>query len=146
MRIKIGEYYINIQLDCNVLCLIYIYLLCISFITIIYTWKGRKINVVPPKRNHPHQMVGLWCLMPLSTIFQLYRGCQFYWWRKSEYLQKTMDLPQVTDKISHTVVSSTHRLSEIRTRTTLVVIGTNCIGSYKSNYHMIMTMTAPVNQ
>ena len=45
----------------------------------------------------------LWCLVPLSTIFQLYRGGQCYWWRKPPTCRKSL-----TNFITN-VVSSTPR-------------------------------------
>jgi len=56
-----------------------------------------------------------WSLTLHSTIFQQYRRVQFFWLRTSEYLEKTTDLVQVTDKLCSIMLYRVHlTMSEIR--------------------------------
>jgi hypothetical protein len=59
--------------------------------------------------------------MPLSTIFQLYRGGQIYWWGNPEYT----DLLYVNGQLNHLAMSWL--------LTTLAVTDIACTGSCKSN-------------
>ena len=82
----------------------------------------------------------------LLAIFQLYRGGQFYSWRKSECPKKIPDILQDINKtlITSFCVEYTSPWA-IFYLTTFLIIGTDCTGSCKSNYHTIMTTMAPYN-
>ena len=111
----------------------------------LYKWHTIRTISALIYSAHIHEVdatfrgLGLWRLMPLLTIFQLYRGSKFYRWRKPKCPQNTTDLPQVTDKLYHIMLYLVHIAWVGFQLTTSVMIGTDCIGSCKSNYHTIMT-------
>ena len=53
----------------------------------------------------------LWCLMPPKTIFHLYHGDQFYWWRKPDIVpgENHWPAPSCRQTLSHNAALSTPR-------------------------------------
>jgi hypothetical protein len=78
----------------------------LSFQNFVYSFFGQfhehQLTILAFKQTRSNYCrFGLWCLMPLSTIFQLYRGSQIYWWKETGMPRENHRLLQVTDKLSN---------------------------------------------
>ena len=80
--------------------------------------------------------------MVFNTIFN---NISIISWQSVLLVEKTTDLAQVTDKLYHVMLYQVHHSWVGFELTTLVVIGTDCIGCYKSIYNTILTMTVSYN-
>ena len=72
----------------------------------------------------------LWCLTSLSTICQLSRGDQFYWWGK---------LQTYHTSLANCITCCIEYTSPLAEFATLVVLYIDYANSYKFNYHRITT-------
>ena len=81
--------------------------------------------------------------MPLSTMFQLYRGGQVFVEETGVPRKHHRPVASHVQALSHNILYRVDLVWAEFELLMLVVIGTDCIGRYKSNYHSIMTMMAP---
>ena len=122
--------------------------LCLN-IKLIFTW--HSITILPVTKSHtnkPYRQRQCMYFLYIWVRFMVFNATFNYisvisWWSVL-FVEETRETDgpalSLSQTLSHNVVSSTPCPEQY---STLVVIGTDCIGSCKSNYRMIMITNSP---
>ena len=120
--------------------LVWILELCVVFV-LYYEKEIRSMKVHNCKVWSPPVFLWKWCLVGVYATFNNISVISWrsvcFWWMKPE------DPENTTDKFYHILFYRVHLAMNGFECKILVVIGTDCIGSCKSNYHTITATTAP---
>jgi len=117
---------------------------CLTYTEVVKIRKCFRCNKLSSPASNPNKGVG--GVMVFNATFN---NISAITWRsvllveETRVPEKTTDLPEVTDKLDHKCCIEYTSPWTVFELITLVVIGTDCTGSHKPNYHTIMTRTAP---
>jgi len=115
-------WYLNIELIEIHVCISVIKIsMCTVNIQLIFKYHTCTMATKATSKWFVDNLIKISCY---NTLLQLYLGGQFYSWWKPEYLEKTNNQSQFTDKLHHIMLCRVHLVKNgVFKLTTLVVIG-----------------------